>query len=424
MSWYAIDAMDRAFSRTKKALFEPFDFWKWIKLAIIIFFVGGIGSNYGGSGTNYQTGSEDLVNDLPNVGPGEMPDFPSMISGLGLGYVDSVSSLAIIASIVIFFIIFILIFSYISSTMEFVFVEALVRNEVHLRSYFRKFMRKGFNLLLIRLTIGIIFFILFLLALLLFIPVLGTESSDFAVPALVGGMFWILGVIIFLALIGIIISSFISLAIPLSIYRETGIISAFRMVYRNFRQSWQEMLVYWFIRFLLGIGIGILALILFGLLTLGLVIVFLIIDMVLYFLFSTFASDPFNLILLTPFVLVEFLFIFVTLMLLSVPLAVFLKYHLLSFLETWFADADIPFFDKTPAEPETELITDPGTALNEPEKYSEQYSSEQNKPEQGESELSSSESSDSYNSSKSDYSGDSGDSGSPGDSESKVSHDF
>lgn len=415
MSWYAIDAMDRAFSRTKKALFEPFDFWKWIKLAIIIFFVGSIGSNYGGSGTNYQTGSEDLANNFPNVGYGEMPDFPSMISGLGPGYVDSVSSLAIIASIVIFFIILILIFSYISSTMEFVFVEALVRNEVHLRSYFRKFMRKGFNLLLIRLAIGIIFFILFLLSLLPFIPVLGTESSDFAVPALVGGIFWILGVIIFLALIGIIISSFISLAIPLSIYRETGIISAFRMVYRNFRKSWQEVLVYWFIRFLLGIGIGILALILFGLLTLGLVIVFLIIDMVIYFLFSTFVSDPFNWILLIPFVLVEFLFIFVTLTLLSVPLAVFLKYHLLSFLETWFADADIPFFDKTPAEPETELISGPETVLNESEKYSEQYSSEQSKPEQAESELSSSKSSDSYNLSKSDYSGD---------SESKVSHDF
>lgn len=424
MSWYAIDAMDRAFSRTKKALFEPFDFWKWIKLAIIVFFVGGIGSNYGGSGTNYQTGSEDLVNNFPNAGSGEMPDFPSVISGLAPGYVDSVSSLAIIASIVVFFIIFILIFSYISSTMEFVFVEALVKNEIHLRSYFRKFMRKGFNLLLIRLALGIVFLAFFLFALLPFIPVLGTESSDFAVPALVGGMFWILGVIIILALIGIIISSFISLAIPLSIYRETGIISAFRMVYRNFRKSWQEMLVYWFIRFLLGIGIGILALILFGLLTLALVIVFLIIDMVLYFLFSTFASDPLNWMLLIPFVLVEFLFIFVTLMLLSVPLAVFLKYHLLSFLETWFADADIPFFDKTPAEPETELITGPGTALNEPEQYSEQYSLGQSKPEQGESELSSSKSGDSYDLSNSEEPGNSGDTDSSGSSESKVTRDF
>ncbi|WP_455429607.1 DUF7544 domain-containing protein [Methanosarcina horonobensis] len=129
-------------------------------------------------------------------------------------------------------------------------------------------MGKGFNLLLIRLALGLIFVILFVLALLPFVPVFLTESSDFKVSALIGGMFWFFGVIILLVLIGSVVSSFLSLAIPLSIYRETGILSAFRMVYRSFRKSWQEVLVYWFIRFLIGIGIAILALILFGLIIL------------------------------------------------------------------------------------------------------------------------------------------------------------
>ena len=213
-----------------------------------------------------------------------------------------------------------------------------------------------------------------------FIPVFLKESPDFDVPAIVGGMFWIFGVIILLALIGVVISSFLSLAIPLAIYRETGILSAFRMVYRNFRKSWKEVLVYWLIRFLLGIGIAILALILFGLLMLALGIVFLIIDGILYFLFSTFISDPLNWILLIPFIIVELLLLFVTLMLLSVPLAVFLKYHLLSFLEAWFADANIPFFDKLSGEPETGT----GTELSE----SESDGSEQSGLEQGVSEQS------------------------------------
>ena len=60
MSWYGIDAVDKAVSRTRRALFEPFDFWKWVKLAIIIFLLGGISSNYGGSGTNYRMSPEDL----------------------------------------------------------------------------------------------------------------------------------------------------------------------------------------------------------------------------------------------------------------------------------------------------------------------------------------------------------------------------
>ena len=378
MSWYAIDAVDRAFSRTRKALFEPFDLWKWVKLAIIIFFVG-IGSNYGGPGANYQTGSEDFVNNYENIEHGEIPDFPSGISWLGLSYIESISPLAIIAAIVIFFILFILVFSYISSVMEFVFAEALVKNEVHLWAYFKKFMRKGFNLLLIRLALGLVFLVLFLLTLLPLIPIVLTESTDFALPAFIGGILWFFGVIILLALIGSVISSFLSLAIPLSIYRETGILSAFRMVYRNFRKSWKEVLVYWFIRFLLGIAIGILAFVLFGLLMLALVIAFLIIDVVLYFLFSAFVSETFVWVLLIPFVLIELLFIFVTLLLLSVPLSVFMKYHLLSFLETWFADADIPFFDNLPVEPEAGFGAEPEKELSESEQnVSEQNVSEQN----------------------------------------------
>lgn len=412
MTWYAIDAVDRAFSRTKKALFEPFDFWKWVKIAIIIFFVGGMGSNYGGSGTNYQPTYDNYGDDFPVIDPGDMPYLPSEISGLG--YTDSVSTLAIIATLIIFFVLFILIFSYVSSTMEFVFVESLVKNEVHLRSYFRKFMRKGFYLLLIRLALGLVFVVLFLLALLPFVPIIPiflTESPDIAVPSLVGGFLWIFGVIILLALIGAVINSFISLSIPVSIYRETGILSAFRMVYRNFRKSWQEILVYWFIRFALGIGITILAIILLGLLTFGLIIVFLIIDALLYFLFSMIVSEPLIWILLIIFVLAELLFIFAILLLLSVPLEVFMKYHLLSFLEIWFADAGIPFFDKPLAVPETEPGTMLGTDLGKPE----QYSSENSVLEQSESDLPGSGSGDS---------GGSGSSGTSASSESRVTHDF
>ncbi|WP_440948534.1 DUF7544 domain-containing protein [Methanosarcina sp. T3] len=361
MSWYGIDAVDRAFSRTRKALFEPFDFWKWVKLAIIIFFVGGIGYNYEGSGTNYRTGSEDLGNNFPNIEPGRISDLPSGTSGFGLNYVQSISPLAIIAAVIVFLLILALIFSYISSVMEFVFVESLVKNEVFFWAYSKKFMGKGFNLLLVRLAIALIFLVLFALALLPFIPIILKESSDFSFPLLIGGLFWFFAAVILLALLGAVVNSFLSLAIPLVIYRETGILSAFRMVYGNFRKSWQQILVYWFIRFLLGIGVTILAVVLFGLLVLALIIAFLIIDGIVYFLFSTFISEPLNWILLIPFVIVELLLIFATLMLLSVPLAVFMKYHLLSFLEAWFADANIPFFDELPGGSETGI----GTELSE-----------------------------------------------------------
>ncbi len=72
MSWYGIDAVDKAISRTRRALFEPFDFWKWVKLAIIIFFLGGSGSNFGGSGNNYRMNPEEFTN-TTSLGPDLIP---------------------------------------------------------------------------------------------------------------------------------------------------------------------------------------------------------------------------------------------------------------------------------------------------------------------------------------------------------------
>ena len=261
MSWYGIEAINRAISRTRKVLFEPFDFWKWAKLAIIIL-LGGAGSGYGSS-TNYSTETQDLGNNFPII---ELPE--TLLTPMIL--------------IVVLFLILVLILSYISSVMEFVFVESLVRNEVKFWAYSRRFLGKGFNLLLVRLAIGLIFLVLLGIA---FLPIILESPSDFALPELLGEIFWLVGLFILLALLAIVIESFISLAIPVSIYRDKGILSAFRMIYGNFRKSWKEVIVYWLTRFVLTIGTSIIVIIFSVLMTLVLGLGFLIFDVALYFLF-------------------------------------------------------------------------------------------------------------------------------------------
>lgn len=359
MSWYGIDAVDRAVSRTRRTLFEPFDFWKWVKLAIIIFFLGGSGYNYGGSGNNYRMNPEDLQN--ISLGPDLIPRYISHNIENIYPSGDSSALFGLLIALVAGLILLILLFSYISSVMEFVFVESLVRNEVKFWNYSRRFLGKGFYLMLVRLALGIVFLVLLGIAALPLIPSILERPSDFAWPALLGGVFWIIGVIVVLILLGAIINSLLSLAIPLSIYREVGILSAFRLIFANFRKSWQQVLVYWFMRFLLGIGIAILSVILFLVVLLVLGIVFLVIDGILYFLFSSVISDPLNWVLLIPFIVMELLLLFGILLLLSVPFAVFLKYYLLSFLEAWLVGADIPFFDTPAPGPETDLS---GSELN------------------------------------------------------------
>ncbi|HII91823.1 MAG TPA: hypothetical protein HA262_06545, partial [Methanosarcina sp.] len=226
MSWYAIDAANRALSRTREALFEPFDFWKWAKLAIIIFLLGGL-SSYGNS-SGYNMASEDLKDNFTLIEHGQTPDllfdmYDNAFSNIfPVGYMYPEPQLAIAVAIVILLLLLIFVFSYISSIMEFVFMESLVRNEVKFWAYSRRFLGKGFRLLLVRLAIGLVFLALFGISLLPLIPVIRETSSDFTWPTLLGGIFWIVGVIVVLFLLAVAIDSLLSLAIPLSIYRNKG----------------------------------------------------------------------------------------------------------------------------------------------------------------------------------------------------------
>jgi len=345
MSWYGIDAVDKAISRTRRALFEPFEFWKWIKLAIIIFFLGSSSSNFRGSGNTYRMNPEEFRN-TTTLGSDLLHEY------LPHNIIENINSpvtilseygflLAVIAALILFF----LLLLYISNVMQFVFVESLVKNDVRFRAYSRKFLGKGFNLLLVNLALLIIFLIFLVIASLPLISNIMKMSSDFSWPALMGGLIWFISVLIVFALLMSVISSFISLAIPVSIYRNAGILASLKLVFANFRKSWQQVLVYWVTRFILGLILGISMLILFLLVLVVSVIISLVIDGILYFLFSAFTSDPINWILLVPFIIIEVLLFLGIILLFNVPFAVFMEYHLLSFLEGWFIGADIPFFD-------------------------------------------------------------------------------
>jgi hypothetical protein len=156
-----------------------------------------------------------------------------------------------------------------------------------------------------------------------------------------------------------IINSFISLAIPVSLYRNTGILPAFNLIFSNSKKTWKEIIVYWLVRLVLGIAISLLGLFILGILIVGLGLLFLIIDGIIYFISSALLSEISSWILLVPVVIIEIVLFLGALFLLQVPLEVFMKYHLLSFLEAWFADINIPFFDA--------LTPEPVPALKEPD---------------------------------------------------------
>ncbi|MCX9012337.1 MAG: hypothetical protein OIN66_14610 [Candidatus Methanoperedens sp.] len=335
MGWYGIDAVDAAIKRTKKALIEPFDFWKWIKLGIIVFFIGG-----GGTGISNFNPPASYQRQYEGT---KIPSTEEIFNQVSQFWHQYQIYILIAIAIIIFII---LLFTFISSVMEFVFVESVVTNHVAIRAYFSKYLRPGFNLFIIQVILMVVFLSLFILAM---IPLLQRFLSGAVTPGLIlGSILWFFGVVFIFAILSGIIRSFISLAIPIAMYQGVGITTAIKNVFGRFMEDWKQVAVYWVVRIIIIIVaviiVGIAALILF-------IVVFLVLlvpALILYFILSGLGqgiSSPLFWIVMIPYGLLAVIVFILLILLVSVPVPVFMKYHLLTFMQAWYPDVTVPLFD-------------------------------------------------------------------------------
>ncbi|WP_370572804.1 hypothetical protein [Methanomethylovorans sp.] len=337
MDWYVIDAVEVAYERTKRCLFEPFDLWKWVKLAIILMLVGG-GSGHGGNSFNSFSNSMD--SDYGSgYGSGYGSDY-NPLDSIGDTF-DSIFSAAVMA-IIALVLFLIIIFMYVSSVMEFVLVESLVSNSVKFWEYTRHFLGKGFQLFIIRIAALLLSLLVLAVLLLPFVLLFGMPSGDYFWLSFIGGMMLVIFLVIIFAVIASVFGSFISMSIPIALYNNVGVLSAIMEVLRKFKLDWQQIVVYWVGRAVLGIIVGIAALIVMMLAILVTLLPFLIVDGILYLLLSLVLSGS-EWIVLVPFILVEVILFIIVMALVSMPFGAFLKYHMLSFVEKWYLEAGIPF---------------------------------------------------------------------------------
>ncbi|WP_406657252.1 hypothetical protein V7O62_01485 [Methanolobus sp. ZRKC2] len=343
MSWYVIDAVDSAFERTKKCLLEPFDFWKWVKLTIIVLLIGG-GASFNTGGGNYSFDESD-ASTFEDITAGSGDIFQGIFENIASNIV------AYIIGIILLLIILALVFSYISSVMEFVLVKSLVSNDVRFWEYSRSFLGKGFGLFIFRLLIAIIFLIIVgIMSLPLFYFLISQGDADFGSTFAAGIIYFMLFlfIIIVIGIIGGIIGSFVNLSIPVSLYTGSSIFKAFSMVLKKFRQDWQQIVIYWLGRIVLIIAVGIVV----GIVTLIVaaiaLILLLIIDGALYLVLSALlpGSDMVVWIILAPVILIQIILLVLIIAFVGMPATLFLKYHMLTFLQMWCPDLEIPMFDR------------------------------------------------------------------------------
>ncbi|WP_332899679.1 DUF7544 domain-containing protein [Haladaptatus sp. CMSO5] len=226
MSWYAIEDIEDALTATRQFLF-PFDMRKWLKLAIIVFFIGGVGG--GGGGTNFTVPSGDTPSDFPPIQ-------------------EPANVVVLILVVVAVLLLIGLLFAIASSVFQFVFVDAVRSEEVHIRAPFRRWFGKGVRL----------FVFSFLLFLLILAPIFGVGAVFlFAVTPLL-----LLFLLPFLFIVAILLAITLSLTtdfvVPVMMHENLGVLAGWRRFWPVLREQWKQYGVYVVLRWLLGIAGGIL----------------------------------------------------------------------------------------------------------------------------------------------------------------------
>lgn len=243
MSWYAIDAVDDAIDATRRFLF-PFSLVRWIKLAVIVLFIGGGGASSNASNLPSAVGEFTAPDGLPAddpgavngaVPPGEALVSPELFVAIAVGIV----ALAVGLSIV-------------STVLEFVFYDALRTDEVLLWGPFKRRFLQGIRLILFQIGVTV----------LLFAPVAlagyGLYVTDTGISANLAVVLLVALLLLGLFVVWLLVLTFTDdFVVPVMVLEDETVLGAWRRFWPTLRGEWVQFLVYLVVYFLLALGIGI-----------------------------------------------------------------------------------------------------------------------------------------------------------------------
>ncbi|WP_254279785.1 DUF7544 domain-containing protein [Haloarcula marina] len=349
MTLHAIDDIDDAIDATKAFLF-PFDLRTWLRLAFVVFFIGG-----GGGGLNVLRSANSFSNadggsvptgpgtgtggEFALTGPlehllGSLPTPLSQVSGgsggpgLPPGVTEGLlagAGLALIAALVVILLLALL-FGIVSNFMEFVLVQSLVDREVHVRQYFTDNLGNGLRLLGFRLALSIVTALLGLAAFLgFFVVVSGGQLANLGPEALIASSgLLIVGALLFALVLGTITGFTTVFVVPLMIQGDHGVLEGWRRLLGSISDQPKQYLAYLFFSVILGIGVGIVGAVLGGVAAVVLLIPFGILAAAVWFgLGQSLVAG----VLASVFLALFALALLVVANLIKVPLLTFLRYY-------------------------------------------------------------------------------------------------
>lgn len=222
MTWYAVDAIDEAFETARSFLF-PFDRGRWIRLAVIVFFLG---STPSGSFQFPQTGVEN--------------NYPSGMDDILLLIVGVVFVLAVV-------------FGLIGSVMQFVLLDSIRADSIHIRRYFRNQFWKGVRLFLFHIGVFLLIFLLVLFGVVAVLAVSGLETS---LSILLAVVLVPVGVAVVFA-VGLVLGFTNSFVAPVMLLEDRGVISGWQRFWPTLKADWKQYALYVVVNFFLNLAAGI-----------------------------------------------------------------------------------------------------------------------------------------------------------------------
>ena len=323
MTLYAVDAIDDAIGATRSLLW-PFDVGRWLRLMLVVFFVGGAGgsttSQFGGSAS---TGSGPRPGSLPQL-PAPETVLPGGAELLAIGAV-----LAAVAAVVLGLL-------FVGSVMEFVFVESLRREAVSIRRYWRDRWRAGVRLFGFRLLLGAV--TLTLAGAVLAPALLPALSGDASVA--VGLLLLAAPVLVGLAVVSGLVGGFTTnFVVPVMLVEERSVVSAWRRFWPVLTGQWKQYAAYVALAFVLRIATGVVSAVavVFGVIAAA--IPFGITGTVGVALLSV--ATPVGAALIAVSVLLFVLAVVAVALLVSVPVQTYLRYYALFVLGDTDAEFDL-----------------------------------------------------------------------------------
>lgn len=306
MSLHALENLDDALDATRAFLW-PVDRSTWVKLAVVVFFVGGPGANLNVFQYNVRAGQ----------GPqsGEVPMPPDVDANVFL-LVGAVVALALLLG---------LLFLLVGSIMEFVLVESLRRESVSIRRSWGEQWRQGTRLFGFRFVVGLLVFgSAAVLAALVLLPVVVQTGPG---PSIVGFLL-LLPVVFVLALAVGVVNGFTTVfVVPVMIHENCGVIAGWRRLWPTITANPWEYLAYAVAGVVLNILGGILVAIGVGMAVLVLLIPFGILGAFGFFVLSV--SQSFGIGILLVVGLLFGLSVLAVAALLQVPVLTYLRYYAL-----------------------------------------------------------------------------------------------